>query len=92
MLLARAFVRKPALLILDEATSALDNNTQAAVLKVIGKTKATVIMVAHRLSTIKECDRIIVMENGGIAEEGTYGQLMTRHGLFEQLVKSQENE
>ena len=92
MLLARAFVRRPALLILDEATSALDNNTQSAVLKEICNTKATVIMVAHRLSTIKNCDRIIVMENGGIVEEGTYSQLMNRHGLFEQLVKSQESE
>ncbi len=92
MLLARAFVRKPALLILDEATSALDNNTQSAVMEEICKTKATVIMVAHRLSTIKDCDRIIVMENGGIVEEGTYSQLMNQHGLFEQLVKSQESE
>ena len=88
MLLARAFVRKPALLILDEATSALDNNTQAAVLEEICNTKATVIMVAHRLSTIKNCDRIIVMEDGGIVEEGTYTQLMDRHGLFEKLVNT----
>ncbi len=92
MLLARAFVRKPKLMILDEATSALDNNTQAAVLKEIYGLKATVIMVAHRLTTIRKCDRIVVLENGTIKEEGTYEQLMDNHGLFEQLVLSQEKQ
>lgn len=91
LLLARAFVRNPSLLILDEATSALDNNTQAEVLKEIYQTKATVIMVAHRLSTIKKCDRIIVIEDGTIRETGTYDELMNQHGLFEQLVLSDEN-
>ena len=91
LLLARAFVRNPSLLILDEATSAMDNNTQAEVLKEIYQTKATVIMVAHRLSTIKKCDRILVIEDGAIRETGTYDELMDQHGLFEQLVFSDEN-
>ena len=91
LLLARAFVRNPSLLILDEATSAMDNNTQAEVLKEIYQTKATVIMVAHRLSTIKKCDRILVIEDGAIRETGTYDELMDQHGLFEQLVLSDEN-
>lgn len=89
ILLARAFAKKPSVLILDEATSALDNITQDAVLKSVSDMKATVIMVAHRLSTVKDCDRILVMKDGEIIEEGPYEQLMDMDGYFRELVNRQ---
>ncbi len=89
LLLARAFASKPGLLILDEATSALDNISQKKVLDAVYQEKCTVIMVAHRLSTVKECDRIIVLKDGGIAEEGTFDELMELKGYFHELMKRQ---
>lgn len=92
ILLARAFAGKPSMLILDEATSALDNVTQKRVLDAILATRATVIMVAHRLSTVKDCDRIILLEKGSVTEQGTYEQLMALDGGFARLVKKQLEE
>ena len=89
LLLARAFLGHPDVLILDEATSALDNVSQRTVLEHIRKMSATVIMVAHRLSTVESFDRIIMLENGKIAEEGTYSELMAKDGHFAQLVRKQ---
>lgn len=87
--IARAIAIKPKVLILDEATSALDNVTQDAVLNNILKMKSTVIMVAHRLSTVEGFDRIIMMEDGKIVEEGTFSALMELDGKFAQLVRKQ---
>ena len=89
ILIARAIIGKPAILIFDEATSALDNLTQAAVSSNLDKMKLTRIVVAHRLSTIKNCDRIIVLQDGAIAEEGNYDSLMARKGLFFALASRQ---
>ena len=89
LLLARVFAQEPQLMILDEATSALDNKTQAAVLKSIYETKATVIMVAQRLSTVVDCDRIFVFKDGCICESGTYQELLDRNGTFTELVSRQ---
>lgn len=89
ILLARAFISKPSVLFLDEATSALDNVTQQKVLDSIYDMDATVVMVAHRLSTVKYFDRIIVIKDGNIAEEGTYSQLMAANGYFSELVRRQ---
>ena len=89
ILIARAIIGKPAILIFDEATSALDNLTQAAVSGNLDKMKLTRVVVAHRLSTIKNCDRIIVLQDGGIAEEGNYDSLMARKGLFFALASRQ---
>ncbi len=89
ILLARAFVSNPSILLLDEATSALDNLTQAHVLESVYKMKATVIMVAHRLSTVKNCDRIIVLKEGKIEEEGRYEELIQKEGYFAKLVEKQ---
>lgn len=89
LLLARAFLMNPRILVLDEATSALDNITQKQVLDNIRKMNATVIMVAHRLSTVENFDRIIMLEHGRIAEEGTYQELMDKDGRFAQLVRKQ---
>jgi ATP-binding cassette subfamily C protein len=86
ILIARALVGKPKVIFLDEATSALDNVTQNQVVETLEKIDATKIVVAHRLSTVRRCDRIIVMSAGRIAEEGTYQELMDKKGLFYELA------
>ena len=92
ILLARAIISKPVLLVLDEATNALDNITQAAVTRYIENTETTAIMVAHRLSTIKQCDDIILIDEGKIAEQGSYDELIAKNGKFYQLIKNQLSE
>ncbi len=89
LLIARALVAKPSILIFDEATSALDNRSQAIVTKSLDELKATRIVVAHRLSTIRGCDRIIVMDEGRVAEMGSFEELMEKDGLFASLVRRQ---
>jgi len=89
LMIARALVKKPRILIFDEATSALDNRTQALVSQSIQKLNATRIVIAHRLSTIRNADRIVVLENGGISECGTYEELMSLNGRFAELAKRQ---
>lgn len=89
ILLARAILGKPSIIILDEATNALDNITQANVSRYIEALDVTTIIVAHRLSTIKYCDNIIVLDEGKIAEEGKYEDLINRKGVFYNLVKNQ---
>ena len=89
ILIARAIISHPSILIFDEATSALDNVTQAAVCESLNQMNVTRIVVAHRLSTIRNCDRIVVMDAGKIVEEGNYQSLMARKGLFYQLASRQ---
>ncbi len=85
--IARALIRNPSILILDEATSALDNISEFHVQKAIESLikNRTTFIVAHRLSTIRNADRIVVMENGEICEMGTYDYLMQKQGKFSQL-------
>ena len=89
ILLARAFIDDPKVLLLDEATSALDNVTQTRVMENICKMRSTVIMVAHRLSTVVDFDRIIMLENGVVTEEGGYQELIDKGGRFAELVRKQ---
>ena len=89
LLIARAIVSKPSILLLDEATSALDNLSQQRIKEALDKIECTRIVVAHRLSTIKDCSRIILLENGVIAEEGTYDQLIAKQGKFYSMVQNQ---
>lgn len=90
LMLARAFAQRPSILILDEATSALDNIAQQRVLESVYKMKCTVIMVAHRLSTVVGCDRIIMLKDGSIAEQGDYETLIKNGGSFAELVRKQQ--
>ena len=92
ILIARAVCSKPRVLIFDEATSALDNVTQKHVSDSLTKLKCTRIVVAHRLSTIKLADRIVMLDGGRIVEEGTYDELMAADGMFADLVRRQQLE
>lgn len=90
LMIARAVAPKPKILIFDEATSALDNITQKKVSEFLDQLKCTRLVVAHRLSTIRQCDRIIVLDKGHIVEDGTYDELMSQHGFFSELVARQQ--
>ena len=90
LMIARAICKKPKILIFDEATSALDNITQKHVSDSLDALKCTRIVVAHRLSTIKNCDRIICLDGGRIVEEGTYEELVEKKGFFAELVSKQQ--
>ena len=87
--IARALIRNPKILILDEATSALDNLSEYYVQKAISSSikGRTTFIVAHRLSTIRNADRIVVLEEGKIVEQGTYEQLLEKKGKFYQLKR-----
>ncbi|MEO1305921.1 MAG: ATP-binding cassette domain-containing protein, partial [Pseudomonadota bacterium] len=89
--LARALVRDAPVLLLDEATSALDSESEAAVKRAISKAAMgrTTLVIAHRLSTVRMADRIIVMDNGAIVEEGSHDQLVGQGGLYARLAKLQ---
>ncbi|MCI8797512.1 MAG: ATP-binding cassette domain-containing protein [Dorea sp.] len=90
LLIARAVVAKPKVLMFDEATSALDNLTQEKITEALGQMKCTRIVIAHRLSTIKDCDKIFVMDEGRIVEEGKYKALIKKDGIFADLVRRQQ--
>ncbi|MEI6373990.1 MAG: ATP-binding cassette domain-containing protein [Actinomycetes bacterium] len=90
IMLAAALAGNPAILLLDEATSALDNLTQSIVMKSIIESKATRFVIAHRLSTVRHADRVLVIAGGAIAESGTPDELLAAGGLFAQLAARQE--
>ncbi len=89
VLIARALAGRPRMLILDESTSALDNATQEEIVGSIERLRVTRIVVAHRLSTIQRADRIIVLEGGRVAQEGTFKELMATAGPFRDLAERQ---
>ena len=89
LLIARAIVNRPRILFFDEATNALDNETQKQVSESIDKLRATRLVIAHRLSTVKNAHRIIALNEGRIVEEGTYDELMARKGYFSELAARQ---
>ncbi|WP_049576409.1 ABC transporter ATP-binding protein [Streptomyces sp. SBT349] len=89
--IARALIRDPRVLILDEATSALDSRSETSVQEALGRLMRgrTVFVVAHRLSTIRNADRIVVMESGGIREIGSHRELLALGGLYSELLPGQ---
>ncbi|WP_195485812.1 ATP-binding cassette domain-containing protein [Parabacteroides johnsonii] len=89
MLIARALVNNPSIVFFDEATSALDNISQQQVADNMDTLGCTRLVIAHRFSTIRHCHRIIVLDKGRIAEEGTFDELMQRRGLFYEMSKRQ---
>ncbi|MEG5126219.1 NHLP bacteriocin export ABC transporter permease/ATPase subunit [Microcoleus sp. ARI1-B5] len=89
LLIARAIVLKPKIILMDEATSALDNRTQAIVTESLDKLNATRVVIAHRLSTIRNADRIYVIEAGRLVEAGSFDELAKQEGLFARLVARQ---
>lgn len=92
--LARAFYKKPPILILDEATSAVDNDTEAAIQRSLRQAAKgrTVLIVAHRLSTVRHASIIYVMDDGRIAESGSHDQLLEQNGLYAGLWRLQTGE
>ncbi len=89
--LARALLRNPRILLLDEATSALDTESEAAVQTALGRLRQgrTTIVVAHRLSTVRDAELVIAMADGRVVEEGTHAELLGQGGLYARLVRSQ---
>jgi ABC-type bacteriocin/lantibiotic exporter with double-glycine peptidase domain len=89
LLIARALVRKPRIVLFDEATSALDNRTQQVVSESLQNLKATRIVIAHRLSTVRNADRIYVLDAGKVVQHGTYDELSQIPGMFATMVARQ---
>ncbi|MGH3247551.1 MAG: ATP-binding cassette domain-containing protein, partial [Trebonia sp.] len=90
ILIARALIHRPRILLFDEATSALDNRTQDIVTASTRTLAATRLVIAHRLSTIVDADRVIVLDQGAVAQQGTFAELMSqREGLFYRLAARQ---
>jgi ATP-binding cassette, subfamily B, bacterial len=91
ILIARAVYKNPKFILFDEATNALDANNESAIMESLQEffKGRTVIVVAHRLSTVKNADKIIVLENGAVLEEGNHKELIERKGKYYELIKNQ---
>jgi len=87
--IARVLAQEPVIAILDEATSALDAKTEETVMNNIRKTGCSLVVIAHRLSTVRDCDEIIVLEKGGVIERGTHAELFAKGGKYTELVATE---
>jgi ATP-binding cassette, subfamily B, bacterial len=92
--IARMFLKNPPILILDEATSALDTETERAIQRSLADLSEgrTTLVIAHRLATIRNADRIIVVDRNGIAEQGAHAELLAQDGLYRRLHNAQFSE
>ena len=90
--MARALIRKPSILILDEATSNLDTLSESLIQTAIDNIKGdiTTLIIAHRLSTVQNSDKIVVLDHGKVIEEGSHYSLMKKRGAYYDLMKAQE--
>ncbi len=89
LMIARAIVGRPRVILFDEATSALDNETQAIVSQSLERLQATRIVIAHRLSTVMNADHIFVLDKGMLVQSGNFQELMAQKGMFRELAKRQ---
>ncbi|HZH60565.1 MAG TPA: ABC transporter ATP-binding protein, partial [Metabacillus sp.] len=92
IVLARAILRKPSMLVLDEATSALDTENEAKIQQALEKLKGrmTIVVIAHRLSTIRNADQVVVLDKGSVIQHGEFGKLAKeKHGMLGHLLESQ---
>jgi ATP-binding cassette subfamily C protein len=89
LMIARAVIGKPRVLLFDEATSALDNHTQEKVGRNLEQLRSTRVVIAHRLTTLMKADRIFVVENGALVQSGKYEELMAQRGPFAELARRQ---
>jgi ATP-binding cassette subfamily B protein len=89
--IARAILKDPAILVLDEATSALDSESEHLVQEALDRLMEgrTTLVIAHRLSTVRDADRVVVLDGGRVVEEGTHDALLARNGLYRRLVERQ---
>lgn len=91
--IARAVIKNPKILVLDEATAALDNESEKIVQKALDQMQQsnprTTLTVAHRLETVKNCDKIVVLDGGGVREEGIHSDLLALNGLYHSLWTKQ---
>ena len=90
--IARTILRNPPILVLDEATSALDTQTERAVQEALERLAEgrTTIAIAHRLSTVRDADQIVVLDRGRVAERGRHGELLARNGLYADMWRRQQ--
>ena len=89
LMIARALIGRPRIVLFDEATSALDNRSQAVVMQSLERLSTTRIVIAHRLSTVERADRIFVLDRGRLVEAGGYAELVSRGGPFSRLARRQ---
>ncbi len=87
--IARALVKNPSILVMDEATSALDVQTEQTIVNNLQQRNCSCILVAHRLSTIRNCDLIIVLQGGKVVQQGTHEELWEEGGVYGHLIRSE---